>query len=54
MNKEKEEQLKTIASRIRQNQEVAKGRLIYANCTHDVDTLINLILGESKDESVNN
>ncbi len=54
MNKEKEEQLKTIASRIRKNQDITKGTPTYANCTHDVDTLINLILGESKDESVIN
>ena len=54
MNQEKEERLKTIASRIRKNQDITKGMPTYANCTHDVDMLINLILGDSKDEAITN
>jgi hypothetical protein len=54
MNQEKEEQLKLLALRIRKNQDITKGVLTYANCTHDVETLVYLILEEEKSESVNN
>ena len=50
MNKEKEEQLKTIASRIRKNQDITQGMLTYGNYKYDVDTMVNLILEEEKDE----
>lgn len=45
----KEEQIKTVASRIHR---ILKGTdgLIYTNFTDDLDTLLNLILEEKKDE----
>ena len=48
MNKEKEEQLKTIASRVRKNQDITKEMLTCANYKYDVDTMVNLILDEEK------
>jgi hypothetical protein len=50
MNQEKEEQLKTIASRVRKNQDITKEMLTCGNYKYDVDTMVNLILEEEKDE----
>jgi len=53
MTPQRQEDIKTIASRIRRTLK-GTGGLTYTNFTDDLDTLLNLILEEGKDESVIN
>jgi hypothetical protein len=46
----REEQIKCVASRIRRIAEGTEGMPMYINFWDDLDTLLNLILEEEKDE----